>query len=116
MRFSSPLKLNHVFRRLYRKGNTAADRLLAIYCRRNGLGCNRIGLTVSAKLGHAVKRNRVRRRLREIYRLHEPMFRPGWDIVVVVRGPGLEAPYAKLEQSYLSLAEKLALLERKQTL
>lgn len=76
MQYSSSLKLNHIFRRLYRKGHTCANRYLAIYCRKNGQACNRIGLTVNAKLGCAVRRNRVRRRLREIYRLHETQFLP----------------------------------------
>ena len=71
MRFSRTLKENSLFRRLYAKGKSAADPQLVIYCRRNGSQENRIGFTVSKKLGHAVVRNRVRRRLREIYRLHE---------------------------------------------
>ena len=62
MQYSSSLKLNHIFRRLYRRGHTCANRYLAIYCRKNGQACNRIGLTVNAKLGCAVRRNRVRRR------------------------------------------------------
>ena len=71
MQFSSSLKLNHIFRRLYRKGQSAANGYLVLYCRKNGSRQNRIGLTVSAKLAHAVQRNRLRRQLREIYRLHE---------------------------------------------
>ena len=110
MQFSKSLKLNHIFRRLYRKGNSAANKYLVIYCRRNGSQENRIGLTVSAKLGHAVVRNRVRRRLREIYRLHEGQFQPGWDLVVVARSRAVDAPYASLERAYLSLAGRLGLL------
>ena len=63
MQFSSSLKFNHVFRRLYNKGDSCANRYLVVYCRRNGTKRNRIGLTVGAKLGHAVDRNRLRRRL-----------------------------------------------------
>ena len=63
MQFSQSLKQNHLFRRLYRRGSSAANRYLVLYCRRNGQACNRVGLTVSAKLGHAVARNRLRRRL-----------------------------------------------------
>ena len=110
MKFSKSLKLNHVFRRLYHKGRSAAGKYLVLYCRRNGLQENRIGYTVSAKLGHAVVRNRVRRRLREIYRLHESQFQPGWDIVVVARSRAVDAPYQKLERAYLSQADKLGLL------
>ena len=110
MLYSSSLKLNHVFRRLYHKGNTCANRYLVLYCRKNGQKRNRVGLTVNAKLGCAVRRNRVRRRLREIYRLHETQFLPGYDLVVVARGRAMDAPYAELEKAYLSLAEKLSLL------
>ena len=115
MQFSKSLKLNHLFRRLYQKGKSAANKYLVIYCRRNGSSENRIGYTVSSKLGHAVVRNRVRRRLREIYRLHESQFRPGWDLVVVVRSRAVDAPYKNLEGAYLSLAGKLGLLREEET-
>jgi len=111
MEFSKSLKLNHLFRRLYSKGKSSANGLLVLYCRPNGSQENRIGLTVSAKLGHAVVRNRVRRRLREIYRLNERKFLPGYDIVVVVRSRAVTAPYGKLESAYLHLAKKLNLLK-----
>ena len=115
MLFTNSLKQNHLFRRLYHKGASAANRYLVVYCRRNGTDRNRVGLTVSAKLGHAVKRNRVRRRLREIYRLHEGQFLRGWDIVVVVRARGINAGYQELERAYLSLAGNLCLLHDGET-
>lgn len=111
MQFSSSLKLNHIFRRLYRRGNSAANAYLVIYCRKNGTDRNRVGLTVSAKLAHAVQRNRLRRQLREIYRLHEAGFARGYDIVVVARARAIGAQYAALSRAYLSLAGKLALYE-----
>ena len=111
MEFSKSLKLNHLFRRLYRKGQSAANGYLVLYCRRNGSQTNRIGLTVSAKLGHAVVRNKLRRRLREIYRLHEGSFCRGYDIVVVARSRSVTASYQQLERSYLALAKKLHLME-----
>ena len=114
MEFSKSLKLNHLFRRLYQKGRSAANSYLVVYCRKNNLRENRIGLTVSAKLAHAVHRNRLRRQLREIYRLHEAQFLPGWDIVVVARSRAVDAPYQKLECAYLSLADKLGLLREPQ--
>ena len=110
MQFSSSLKLNHIFRRLYHKGQSAANGYLVLYCRRNGSAYNRVGLTVSAKLAHAVHRNRLRRQLREIYRLHEQEFQPGHDLVVVVRSRAIGAPYGKLEEAYLALAAQLGLL------
>lgn len=113
MRFSHSLKENSMFRRLYAKGKSAANSYLVVYCRRNGTDENRIGFTVSKKLGHAVVRNRVRRRLREIYRLHEQEFRQGWDLVVVARSRTVGAPYAKLDRAFLNLSDKLGLLSEK---
>ena len=110
MQFSSALKFNHVFRRLYAKGNSCANRYLVVYCRRNGTQKNRVGLTVGAKLGHAVERNRLRRRLREIYRLNEQQFQRGWDIVVVARTRAVEAPFQRLTASYLNLAARAGIL------
>ncbi len=109
MRFSTSLKLNHVFRRLYHTSGFA-DSYLVLYARRNRTGTNRVGITVSKKLGHAVVRNRTRRRLREIYRLNEQRFQPGWDIVVVARTRAVEAPFSKLTASYLSLAARAGIL------
>ena len=110
MKFSSALKLNHIFRRLYASSGQA-NSCLVLYARRNHLSQNRIGLTVSKKLGGAVVRNRVRRRLREIYRLNEERFAPGWDIVVVARSRCVNADFGKLTQAFLSLAEKAGILE-----
>ena len=111
MQFSSSLKLNHIFRRLYRRGQSAANSYLVLYCRKNGSQCNRIGLTVSAKLAHAVQRNRLRRQLREIYRLHEGAFARGYDLVIVARARAIGADYAALEHACLSLAVRLGLME-----
>ncbi len=110
MKHTVTLKQNHEFRRLYSKGKTAASPYLALYCRKNRLGVSRLGLTTGVKLGHAVQRNRVRRRLREIYRTNEGRFLPGWDIVVVARVKSVYAPYGELEHSFLKLARKLELL------
>ena len=114
MRFSSSLKENHLFRRLYRRGDSCANAFLVIYSRKNGTQCNRIGLTVSAKMGCAVKRNQVRRRLREIYRLHEEQFLPGLDLVVVVRTRAMEADYHRLERAFLALAARQQLLREEE--
>ena len=109
MKFSSSLKLNHIFQRLYRSSGHA-NGYLVLYARRNRTATNRVGITVSKKLGKANVRNRVRRRLREVYRLHEERFQPGWDIVVVARSRAVDAPFGKLTESYLSLAKKAGIL------
>ena len=109
MKFSCSLKLNHIFRRLYHTSGQA-DAFLVLYARKNRCDCNRVGITVSKKLGKAHVRNRARRRIREVYRLNEEKFLPGWDIVVVARSRAVEAPFDKLTKSYLTLAKKAGLL------
>ena len=109
MKYSSSLKLNHIFRRLYHTSGQA-DSYLVLYARKNRSEYNRVGVTVSKKLGHAVVRNRTRRRLREVYRLNEEKFSPGWDIVVVARSRAVEAPFSALTRSYLNLAKKAGIL------
>ena len=95
MKFSSSLKLNHIFRRLYHTTGFG-NGFMVLYARKNRTGTNRVGITVSKKLGKAHIRNRVRRRLREVYRIHEDRFQPGWDIVVVARSRAIEAPFDQL--------------------
>ena len=112
MIFSSALKLNHIFRRLY-ASTGFANGYLVLYARRNRTNSNRVGITVSKKLGKAVVRNRVRRRLREVYRLNEDRFLPGWDIVVVARSRSIKADFATLTNAYLSLAKKAGILQEK---
>ena len=109
MEYSSSLKLNHIFRRLY-SATGHGNSYLVLYARKNRTCTNRVGVTVSKKLGGAVVRNRVRRRLREVYRLHEQQFSPGWDIVVVARSRCIRADFGKLTHAYLSLAEKAGIL------
>ena len=113
MKFSKSLKLTHIFRRLYHT-NGQANGLLVLYARANHLPTNRVGVTVGKKLGKAVVRNRVRRRLREIYRCHEHRFSAGWDIVVVARGRCVTADFQQLTNAYLSLAEKAGILVQEQ--
>lgn len=114
MKHTVSIKENHVFRRLYAKGKSAVSPYLAIYVRRNGGKGNRLGITVSTKLGCAVVRNRVRRRIREIYRLHEDELRPGWDMVIVARIKAAHGRFSALERSYLSLTDKLGVRDREE--
>ena len=109
MKYSTSLKLNHIFRRLYRTSGVA-DGLLVLYARKNRTDGNRVGITVSKKLGKAHVRNRTRRRIREVYRLNEEKFQPGWDIVVVARGRCLSMPFPQLRESYRRLCGELHML------
>ena len=110
MKFSHSLKLNHIFQRLYRT-NGQANGHLVLYARKNRTDTNRVGITVGKKLGHAVVRNRVRRRLREVYRLNEDKFQAGWDIVVVARTRAIYADFNQLVEAYMTAAQKAGVLK-----
>ena len=95
MEFTSTLKKNYEFRRLYSKGKSCANAYLVVYCRKNRSGRSRIGYTVSNKVGHAVVRNRIVRR---------------YDLVVLSRVRACAADYHQLETAFLSACAKLDLL------
>ena len=114
MKFTVSLKENRVFRRLYAKGKSAVGPAMVLYCRKNGRKENRFGITAGTKLGHAVVRNKVRRRFREIYRLNEDKLLPGYDIVVVARMRAVHSRSADLDKQFLRLAKKLQLLSRRE--
>ncbi|MCD8144413.1 MAG: ribonuclease P protein component [Oscillospiraceae bacterium] len=104
------LKSNRDFRRAYRKGKSCATMTLVLYCRKNGAQQNRLGITTGTKVGKAVVRNRIRRRVRAIYRLHETELRAGYDLVIVARVRAADATYAQLEKDFLRLAKRMDLL------
>ena len=113
MKKATTLKQNYEFRRVYNKGKSGVSALLVVYARPNRGGRNRLGVTVSTKLGKAVVRNRVRRRLREIYRLSQPELKQGYDVVLVARARAVAASYSELARAYRRICAKLELLEKR---
>ena len=112
MNHTVSMKENHLFRRLYSKGKNSVSPTVAVYLRKNRLGKNRLGLTVGTKVGKAVVRNRVRRRIREAYRVHEEKILLGWDIVVVARVRAAFAHYGELERDLLHCLQKLGVYQK----
>ncbi len=110
MKFSVSMKKNHEFRRLYTKGKSASTPSLVIYFRKTNRDYNQLGITVSTKVGKAVTRNLVRRRLREIYRLNEERLIKGIDMVIVARQKSPYVSYAELEKAYLYACSRLGIL------
>lgn len=104
------MKKNHEFRRVYARGKNTATATLAIYCSRINRDYNLLGFTVSTKVGKAVIRNAVRRKLREIYRLNEHKLVKGLDIVIVARVKSRYVDYWQLEKDFLLACEKLGIL------
>ena len=111
MKAAVTLKENYEFRRLYQKGASAVSPAMVLYCRKNRLGRNRLGLVSSTKLGHAVVRNRCRRRLRAVSRHHTPELKQGYDIILVARTRTAYAPWPELQKQFVKLCRKLELLE-----
>lgn len=86
-----PIKENRDFKRIYAKGKSCVGRCVVVYLLRNRLGYNRMGITVSKKLGGAVQRNRVKRIIREAYRQMESGIAQGYDFVIVSRSRSVKA-------------------------
>lgn len=103
------IKQNRDFRRIYNRGKSAVTPSVVVYCRRNGLDHCRLGVTVSTKLGCAVRRNRARRRLREVYRLARPGLKPGYDIILVARSRAVDGPYPRLAGDFRRACAQLGL-------
>jgi ribonuclease P protein component len=110
MRHTVSLKHNREFRSLYARGKSTAGVCLALYAKKNRFGVNRLGVTVSGKLGGAVVRNRVRRRLKEACRLYEDRFAKGFDIVIVARSRAIGSDFAALRDELLRLGGKLGIV------
>ena len=94
---------------VYREGRRRSSREFTIFVRPNGLHVSRFGWSIKKALGSAVRRNRIRRRLREILRLHRQEISPGWDIVIHPRSSAVTADFSALT------TELLKLLPRAQT-
>ena len=113
MKSAVTIKENWEFRRLYQHGKSAVTPAMVIYCRRSKTGGSRLGITVSTKLGKAVVRNRIKRRLREVYRLSLPQLKPGYDVVLVGRARALDLPFPRLMDTFQRSCKKLAIWEER---
>lgn len=105
MKFSESLKKNEDFRYVYKHGKSYANKYLVMYIVENNLAKNRLGISVSKKVGNSVVRHRVTRLVRESYRLHENIFNSGLDIVVIARNSASSIGYDKIESALLHLGK-----------
>ena len=102
---SDSLKNTQQFNNVYKSGKYYANKYLVMYVLKNDLPYNRIGISVSKKVGNSVVRHRLTRLVRESYRLHEDIFNSGLDIVVVVRVNAKEIDYHKMESALLHVSK-----------
>ena len=103
MKFSESLKKNSDFQKVYRQGKSYANRYLVMYVLSNQTEGNRLGISVSKKVGNSVIRHHLTRLIRESYRLHEDMFNNGLDIVVIARSTARNISYHETESALLHL-------------
>ena len=97
------VKKNSEFQVTYRNGTSYANRLLVMYVMKTGEDENRIGISVSKKVGNSVVRHHITRLLREIFRLNNYRIKTGLNIILVARGAARQSDYKHLEGAYLHL-------------
>ncbi len=105
MDFSESLKRSQDFQRVYKNRNSYANRYLVMYVMENETGCNRLGISVSKKVGNSVVRHRITRLIRESYRLNEALFNSGLDMVVIARQSAKDRSYKEIESALLHLGK-----------
>lgn len=105
MKFSNgeTLKKDEDFRNVYKEGKSIANKYIVMYTKRNGLGYNRVGFCASKKVGNSVVRNRMRRYMRESYRLNCDRIGSGYDIVFLARVNAKECAYKEIKSAMLHL-------------
>lgn len=103
MKYSESLKKNQDFQHVYRIGKSFANKYLIMYIIENHKDCNRLGISVSKKVGNSIVRHRLIRLIRESYRLKEDKFRCGYDIVVIARAGAKGKGYREIESALLHL-------------
>ncbi len=111
MKQSEALRSNEDFKEIYRTGKSYANKYLIMYVKGNDTGKNRIGISVSKKVGNSVIRHRITRLIRESYRLSEDSFLSGLDIIVVARVGAKGKNYNEIESALLHL-RKLHKIEK----
>jgi len=110
MKFTESLKKTCQFRLVYNGGRSCADRFLVLYALKNDTDRNKLGISVSRKVGKSVTRSRVTRLIREVYRLTEELITPGSDLVFIARAQAGGASFEDIRQSVCTLLKRQRLL------
>ncbi|WP_242973987.1 ribonuclease P protein component [Clostridium thermosuccinogenes] len=107
-----PIKKNYEFLRIYKKGRFYVGKFIVLYVMDNNLNVRRLGITVGKKFGKSVRRNRVKRLIRENYRVYEPFLNDSCDYVFVARNTGLVPDYSDISKEMKFLFKKLGVFDR----
>ena len=111
MKYSESLKKTKDFQNVYRRGKSYANRYLVMYVLSNQTEGNRLGISVSKKVGNSVIRHHLTRLIRESYRLHEDMFNSGLDMVVIARVSAKDRSMREIESALLHLGKLQGVLK-----
>lgn len=98
------LKKNKDFQNVYHFGRSKANKYLVMYVLENELESNRLGISVSKKVGNSVVRHRLTRLIRESYRLNKEVFNSGLDIVVIARNTAKDKSFKEIESAFMHLS------------
>ena len=112
MKYSESLKKNRDFRLVYKEGKSCANKYLVMYIRENHSEVNRLGISVSKKVGNSVVRHRITRLIRECIRLQESNILTEYDIVIVARKAAKDKKYQDIESAFLNLCKRQNILKR----
>lgn len=102
---SESLKKNKEFQTVYKSGSSCANKYLIMYIYENQMQKNRIGISVSKKVGNSVVRHRIKRLIRESYRLNEQKFKTGYDVIIIARGMAKGKSYQEISSAVLHLGK-----------
>lgn len=105
------IRKNAEFRTVYRRGKSFSNQLLVLYIYRNGKDINRVGISVSKKVGKSVIRSRVKRLISESYRLNNQGLKTGYDFVFIARTASNDKTYKEIEGSLKNLLKKAGLVK-----
>ncbi|MBR2949008.1 MAG: ribonuclease P protein component [Lachnospiraceae bacterium] len=105
MRFTESLRKNRQFQEVYKTGKSRANKYLVMYVSENHQEKNYLGISVSKKVGNSVVRHRVKRLVKESYRLHEDIFNSGLIIVITARASSASITYQEMESAVLHLGK-----------
>lgn len=104
------IRKNIEFRAVYRKGKSFSNQLLVLYIYKNRKDLNRIGISVSKKVGKSVTRSRVKRLISESYRLNKDSLKKGYDLVFIARTASNDKGYFEIEKALKNILKRAGLL------
>ena len=111
MKHTESLRKNSEFRKVYEDGSFRSNHLLVLHVKKNSTDRNRLGISVSKKVGNSVVRHRVKRLIKESYRLNEAFIRSGYDLVFSARPDSKDCTYKEIESVIRRLLKKEGIME-----